>query len=454
MNRLCLILILLGPTAAAWAAEEKSTKAATPAQRGYRLLLEKPYLTPDFDQEVFDRLWTTWPKPLREKAAKATPEARRRMAFSRYGLTERPNDKSGKPLQYVVDKRGNWTMNCLACHGGKVAGRVIPGLPNSHYALETLTEETRRVKVRTGKPLVGKDVGILFMPLGTSNGTTNAVSFGVVLWAYRDGELKHYPGRPLPKMLHHDHDAPPWWHFKRRKKLYIDGFAPKNHRALMQFLLIRPNDRKKFDGWENDFKDIYAYLESIEPPKYPFPVDQKLAAEGETIFNRSCATCHGHYDDEPSYRERMIPIDVIGTDPLRHKALSDEHRRRYEKSWFAHFGRDKVIEHPRGYVAPPLDGIWASAPYFHNGAVPTLWHVLHPKKRPVVWRRSENGYDRKHVGLEVKTFGKLPKSVTTKPERRTYFDTRQPGKSASGHDFPAKLSEEERRAVLEYLKTL
>ncbi len=46
----------------------QSVRAATdetPAQRGYRLLLEKPYLTPDFDQQVFDELWNTWEEPLK-----------------------------------------------------------------------------------------------------------------------------------------------------------------------------------------------------------------------------------------------------------------------------------------------------------------------------------------------------------------------------------------------------
>src|SRR5262245_41533892 len=87
----------------------------TSAERGYRLLVDKAYLPPDFDQETFDAVWKQWPEPLRSQAEKASPEERRRMAFERYGLTPRPDDP-GTPLQYVVDRQGNWTMNCFGCH--------------------------------------------------------------------------------------------------------------------------------------------------------------------------------------------------------------------------------------------------------------------------------------------------------------------------------------------------
>jgi hypothetical protein len=105
-------------------------------------------------------------------------------------------------------------------------------------------------------------------------------------------------------------------------------------------------------------------------------------------------------------------------------------------------------------VAPPLDGVWATAPYFHNGSVPTLWHVLHPAERPTVWRRTPTGYDDSRVGLEVEELTELPPGRLRSSDRRTFFDTRKPGKSAAGHDFPDVLTEAEKAAVLEYLKTL
>lgn len=424
-----------------------------PAERGFRYLANKPYLPPDFDQETFDNLWKVWPQALKEKARKASPATRRKLAFSRYGLTGRPDD-STKPLQYVVDERGSWTMNCFACHGGKVLGKAHPGLPNSHYALETLTADARKVKLMMGKPLSRMDVGSMVVPLGKTNGTTNAVMFGVALMSYRDAELNYHSDRSPPKMVHHDMDAPPWWQFKRKTHIYIDAFAEKGHRALMQFMLVKENGPKDFQAWESDFRDVYAYLESVEPPEYPFDVDSKLAERGQVIFNDNCARCHGTYGRDGEYPNEVVPIDEVATDRVRFDALSASDRLGHHQSWFAHFGQRQTRIKPAGYIAPPLDGIWASAPYFHNGSVPTLWHIMNPGERPTVWKRSEDGYDETRVGLEVEEFEKLPASIRGADELRTYFNAARFGKSNQGHTFPDQLSSDEKTSVLEYLKTL
>ncbi len=451
---------LIGIVAGAALAAEPAIPNESAAQRGYRLLTTKAYLSPDFDQETFDALWQTWEEPLRSQAAEASIDERRRLAFSRYGLMLAPDSDPPRtgggptPLQYVDDGRGNWVMNCFACHGGKVAGRVIPGLPNSHYALETLTEEVRRTKIHQQKPFARMDAGSLFVPLGGTNGTTNAVIFGVMLLAKRDVDLNVRQDNPSPPLVHHDLDAPPWWHYRKKKHIYIDGFAAKGHRPLMQFLLVPSNGPPRFHAWEDDYRAIEAYLESLEPPRYPFAIDRPLAARGEVAFQRVCAECHGTYGPRETYPEKLVPIAEIGTDATRLQATSVAGRTLYHESWFAdHGGKDTILD-PGGYVAPPLDGIWASAPYLHNGSVPTLWHVLHPEERPRVWLRTEDGYDRERVGLEVQSFQSLPPNVVTPAERRRYFDARRPGKSAAGHDYPDALTADEKRAVLEYLKAL
>lgn len=457
VRRIVFALLLAWPACSLSSAEPLN--ALTPAERGYRLLVDKPYLPPDFDQETFDHAWRHWPEPLRSKAEKATPDERRKMAFARYGLTPRPDDPT-KPLQYVVDERGQWTMNCLACHGGlipaesRTASVVWPGAPNSHFALQTLTEETRLVKAERQKALTRMDLGSVFVPLGSTDGTTNAVMFGVVLMAYRDADLNVRTDRPMPKMTHHDMDAPPWWHFKRKKMIYIDGFAEKGPRGLMQFMLVKSNGPDKFREWEEDFRDVFAFISSIEPPPYPFAIDAELAERGRGAFNRVCADCHGTYGPGGSYPEKRIPIDEVRTDRVRLDALTPTHRNAYGQSWFADYGRKANLSQPDGYVAPPLDGLWASGPYFHNGSVPTLWHVLHPAERPVVWRRSAGRYDANHVGPQIEMFDELPKGVNEGWQRRQFFDTRRFGKSAAGHDFPDVLTENEKRAVLEYLKML
>jgi mono/diheme cytochrome c family protein len=350
-------------------------------------------------------------------------------------------------------------MNCLACHGGTIpdgkGGAVVyPGAPNARFALQTLTDETRLAKAELGRPFTRMDVGGAFMPLGTSNGTTNAVMFGVVLMALRDADLNLDAKRGIPKMTHHDMDAPPWWHFRRKKMLYIDGFAAKGHRGLMQFMLVRSNGPEKFRGWEDEFRDVFAYLSSIKPPKYPYAIDEKLAAVGQAAFNRVCADCHGTHGPGGQYPEKLVPIEEVGTDRVRLDALTPAHRDAYGQSWFGHYGELKNLRDPGGYVAPPLDGAWASAPYFHNGSVPTLWHVLHPAERPVVWKRTSESFDPERVGPAIETYERLPPDITAGWQRREYFNTRAPGKSAAGHDFPDQLTADEKRAVLEYLKSL
>ena len=71
-----------------------------------------------------------------------------------------------------------------------------------------------------------------------------------------------------------------------------------------------------------------------------------------------------------------------------------------------------------------------------------------------MWRRTATGYDRERVGLDVEPLDALPAEPLLPAARRGFFDTRRPGKTAAGHDFPSALAEEEKRAVLEYLKTL
>lgn len=445
----CAVLLAIVAAQPSAASEVESA-----AERGYRLLTTKAYLAPDFDQEVFDQLWMTWEEPLRSLAESAGLEERRRLAYARYGLTEAPGRPGPVALQYVDDGRGGWVISCLACHAGKVAGHIIPGLPNSLFALETLTEEVRETKLRLDKPLVRMDLASLGMPLGGSNGTTNAVMFGVVLMAYRDADLNVYRDRPRPDMTHHDHDAPPLWNVKRKRRLYIDGFAAKGHRPLMQFLLEPRNGPERFLEWEEEFRDVEAWIESLEPPKYPWPIDTGLAALGETVFNRACAECHGTYGPGGRYPERLVRIDEVATDPVRLDALSPAAREHYGASWFADYGGKPVVADPGGYVAPPLDGVWASAPYLHNGAIPTLWHLLHPAERPIVWLRTEDGYDTERVGLEVAEHERIPQGELSLKARRRYFDTRRRGKSAAGHEFPDVLNPDEKRAVLEYLKTL
>jgi len=420
---------------------------------GRDLILNRRFLPRDFHQKTFDDVWRDWPEELKKLAENATPEQRREMAFDRYGFTSRP-DAPEKPLQFTVDKDGWWAMNCFSCHGGKVAGKTIEGLPNSHIALETLYSDLRKAKIRREEVLSQMDLGSFAVPMGTSNGTSNAVVFGIALMSFRDKDLNLKTRFRTGPIIHHDMDAPAWWNVSKRDRLYIDGFVKKNHRALIPFVMDRANSGETMRGWEDDFKKVYAYIESLEAPKYPFDIDKKLADEGQKIFVSNCASCHGNYGEKPTYPGNIVAIDDIGTDNIRLKALTEYDRRVYRDSWFAHYGKDKTVISPIGYQAPPLDGIWASAPYFHNGSVPTLAGVLETEKRPKVWKRSPDGFDQENVGLEYEKFERIPKSVKRLDQKRMYFDTKRRGKSNKGHDFGDDLSDRARLALIEFLKTL
>lgn len=448
----CWILMLSLAVAAAGVGPDRvSPTIPSPLPEGLRLLLEKPYLPPDFDGELFDQLWRIWEQPLRDRASKMPTNQRRLLAFERYGLDPVPD--RDLPAQFTKTADGGWAMNCFACHGGKVAGKLMLGAPNSLFAMQTLYDDVRMAKIFLGKRFSHMDVGSMVVPLGGTIGTTNAIVFGIALGANRDEDLNFRRRFFSYKLLHHDHDAPAWWNLHRKTHMYLDGFAPKDHRGLMQFFLVEANGPKQYHDWENDYRKILAWMETLRPPKYPWPVDEPLATQGRIAFERNCATCHGKYGPDDRYPEVPVAIDELGTDRARFDAIDPKMREGYKKSWFGRNVANKVIVRSEGYVAPALGGVWASAPYLHNGSVPTLWHMLHPKERPAIWRRSRDIYDTKKVGLEFSKVAKVPEKISA-VERRWYFDTANFGKSAAGHNYPDRLSENEKSAVLEYLKTL
>ncbi len=151
---------------------------------------------------------------------------------------------------------------------------------------------------------------------------------------------------------------------------------------------------------EPTFRDIQAFFKSLQPPKYPFPIDTAQAARGAEVFKTSCVRCHGTYGPDGKYPNKIIPLDMIGTDPARSLGLSDRLVAHYNKTWL---GAVSPVDTKRtGYQAPPLDGIWATAPYLHNGSVPTLHALLASSSRPARFTRPPSTdfahYDQEHVG--------------------------------------------------------
>ena len=79
-------------------------------------------------------------------------------------------------------------------------------------------------------------------------------------------------------------DTPAWWHLKRKRTMYYDGRTDaRSVRTNMQFMLGEKSP-EEFKKLEPTFRDIQAFLLSLEPPKYPFPIDAAKAARGQVVF--------------------------------------------------------------------------------------------------------------------------------------------------------------------------
>lgn len=317
---------------------------------------------------------------------------------------------------------------------------------------------------------------------------------------------------------------------------------------------------------------IADWLLTLDSPAFPKAVDKNLARQGAILFhsldlwsrpgnegapeptsgNGSCASCHGAYSPryvhDTDYLEdprlegiaaSISPLDVIATDRARSDMLTPTLREGWDTTYWAFpEGSDNYIapedkspileklddlysfdmrptgvcgweKEIIGYQAPPLYGVWASAPYLHNGSVPTVSQVLDPSLRPAIWQRklrvSEDGkvkgfdlnvddaYDLESLGwvYDELTCDQIPGSgncslmqdvgpsltqtvenllkgsvniggaLTPLPDlspgafdKRLVYDTRILGNGNQGHEFTKVLTEPEHKAVLEYLKTL
>src|SRR5690606_6520779 len=146
----------------------------------------------------------------------------------------------------------------------------------------------------------------------------------------------------------------------------------------------------------------------------------------------------------------------IGTDPayaLRAYEESERFMLWFNRSWY---GETAEAAPAPGYVAPPLDGVWATAPYLHHGSVPTLEALLDSSKRPRYWQRSldSRDYDQDALGWEHQTLEHGKEAARTPEESKRIYDTTLYGYSSAGHTFGDDLTNADRRALLNYLKTL
>ena len=200
---------------------------------------------------------------------------------------------------------------------------------------------------------------------------------------------------------------------------------------------------------------IEEWLLTREPPPYPYPIDQNLAAKGAPLYQQYCANCHGANgrDFAGDSVGTVTPIEYIGTD--RHRLDSYTYDLAVNQNLLYAGTRDpnERFSHFRktfGYANMPLDGLWLRAPYLHNGSVPTLRDLLEPSsRRPKSFHRGYDVYDAARVGFV---------SNVSQEDGRPYFQfvTDVPGNSNKGHEGPAygtDVPPDEKTALVEYLKT-
>ncbi len=247
----------------------------------------------------------------------------------------------------------------------------------------------------------------------------------------------------------------------------------------------------------HDTRMLEDIMEVLPPPAWPqsFPaIDKALCDEGAELFAANCHRCHGFLSKEnrfADYHATMVPLWEVGTD---HKTAVNAFGKvdsaffegepflgsgpplPAEANAFAVVGQvvvaalDKYqwdvmanlilpwnvmdfLQHVRDrglliktpelhYKARPLTGIWATGPYLHNGSVPNLRQMLWIEERAEVFRVGCTEFDPEVVGYRQDC------------EHATELDTRIEGNTNVGHLKTQTMTDHQRRALLEFLKSL
>ncbi len=388
----------------------------------------------------------------------------------RDSLYDRPGVNAGLPYQFSAFETANQIQvvngNCFTCHSAEINGQLVLGLGNSYSdfrvnfpAMYRGMNTTMRIRYKKDAPewQAYEDFGNYFKAIGpriqtNQPGVNPAARLAEACAMHRDPSDLTYRETPNFDMPSYNiaTDVPPLWNVKKKNSLYYTAVGRGDFtKLLFQAALLGIPDSTQARAAVSRFKDVLAWLQTLEAPPYPFPIDQQIAAEGAAIFGENCSKCHGTYGENPTYPNKVVSLEVVRTDPwYASYAVTAPIVEWYNKSWFALSEPRSWFEPEAGYIAPPLDGIWATAPYLHNGSIPTLEDLLNSSQRPEYWERSKEPVDYDPVKVGWKYENKKGKAG------KWTYDTNLPAYSNEGHYFGDKLSPGERKALIEYLKTL
>jgi hypothetical protein len=239
-------------------------------------------------------------------------------------------------------------------------------------------------------------------------------------------------------------DMPSLWNQKARTHmaLHWDGLQTSLDEVFINSALGDGATRKALPM--DDFKRVKDWLMELQPPKFPFPINQELSTRGSEIYAQQCASCHAAGQERTG---QVIPITEVATDRHRLDEWTQGAADAYNSGANGYTFNTSHFRKTNGYASVLLDGIWLRAPFLHNGSVPTLADLLEPTdRRPKLFWRGYNVYDQERVGF-----------ISNGPEAENSgfrYDTNVPGNSNEGHLWGIDLSPDEKKALIEFLKTL
>lgn len=357
--------------------------------------------------------------------------------------------------------------NCMQCHGGFVDGQFHIGVANldadftvNNGLIGSLVDlqiknmygegsaegqayhSFNRAIMATGSHLLTETVG-----------ANSADKLAVVLGAHRDKNTLEWLDNPqydIPSEVIPS-DVPAWWLLKKKNAMFSTGIGQGDFaRIMMASSVLTLTDTTDASIIDTEFINVASYIKSLEPPQYPNEIDKEKSERGKILFEGTCTKCHGTYGGNETYPNVLVAHKLLQTDQslamsnYAYKEFADW----YNASWFSKGDYGGGIVETEGYLAPPLDGIWATAPYLHNGSIPNLASLLDSSLRVDRWRRSPNDSSYDFVSLGIVHTAELEKSD------KFIFDTSLTGYSNAGHYFADFMTDTERQDLLEYLKTL
>jgi hypothetical protein len=424
------------------------------------------------------------------------PEGAEARDYTAFGMIQEP----GRPMPIGFSVRDQivertW-INCALCHTGSVREApgaeptIIPGMPantvnllaffkflfdcaaDPRFEADTLLaaiEEhgslgpVERLIYRLAIPRVKgalletrRKLSYLlapdYPPFGPGRvDTFDTFKFNQLAYYYKEHD------EPV-KEIYGTVDFPSIWQQAARKGLWLHWDGNNNSVRERNFSAAIGAGTTPPDMDVDSLFRLEDWLDELPPPAYPFAIDEQAAKRGEPIYREYCFGCHDFNGERVG---TVVPLGQIGTDRHRMDSYTEfllEAQKDYTKGYFWQFSHFRTTD---GYANQPLDGIWARAPYLHNGSVPNLWDLLTPEDRPDVFTIGNDVYDPKNMGFVHQELEGSREDGYVYPNGQPYrgtdfvLDTSLPGNDNEGHAGPAygtELSDREKRDLIEYLK--